>query len=409
MKSKTILQYLLILITGILGFSYISNYILLQKLQLPFYIVELFLLPSIFMYFNKYINIFVRSIKKRMVCFFILTILLMTAVILGVINGAGFIGALTMSRSLVYIILVAFIFCEYKEFDLSKLYILVLGATIGEFINVAIIAPGLSNYKGIAQVNIIAIALVVLIPVIRRRNAQGVICFSLAFLTAYLSGMRTPILICVITYIIANIYVVLSISFTTRKKVIKLLLMGVILSVVIGAIILRIDIILNRVAEIFHMDSYTIFRISDRMKAFLNFDFVASQDTSRIEGYKKIFSEFIPSLIPRGFIGEIKGVGNYIDVPILFIYDVFGSFFGMILLYIIVKRALSKVRDLFRKKLLDIDVVAAIMVFIYFVLFIINGRFLYITYESILSGIVIGVWFNKNIRKEVSNESSISR
>lgn len=89
-----------------------------------------------------------------------------------------------------------------------------------------------------------------------------------------------------------------------------------------------------------HMDQFAIFRVTTRMSSILRMDFSQSQDTDRLGLWLMPFNDFIYSIMPRGFI---RTLGIYIDVPIIILYDVFGSIASwLIIIYKNKHRSYSK-------------------------------------------------------------------
>ena len=154
---------------------------------------------------------------------------------------------------------------------------------------------------------------------------------------------------------------------------------------------------MNTVVNIFNMEnSVSVYRITNRLKALVRLEFGTSHDTVRFELMGKIFTEFTNFLIPSGLIGKAVGqYGIYKDAPVIFLYSAFGSFLGILLVIVFITKAFSstiKSITLYKDQML----VFSSCFSIYIILFLLNGTFLMSTYDVCLTGVVFGMWFNKN-------------
>ncbi len=110
-----------------------------------------------------------------------------------------------MSRSLVYIILIALIFEEKKSFSVEKMFIVSLASMLGELFY------GI-KYSGsdIASINTTCLAIMVLIPMIKKNYVMFVICSILGLIISINSGYRIGIIVLILIVLESIIWMVMS-------------------------------------------------------------------------------------------------------------------------------------------------------------------------------------------------------
>jgi len=179
---------------------------------------------------------------------------------------------------------------------------------------------------------------------------------------------------------------------TIKEVFLKFNVLGLLTPISI-LVIKKFYLIIDYLASAFNLNPVSVYRITHRLSLFISGDITASQDNIRIEAYKRIGSEFFNSIIPTGLVGKSYGeTGVYTDVPILFIYDAFGSVITYMLIIIIGYIGMNAFFRSFKRTENKIDVVCGLMFPIIFMLLIVNGTFLVFVNVSIITGIIFGRW-----------------
>ena len=372
------------LIYAMISLSGWSYYLLCDVVGLPFYVYEVFFVPIIFIYRNKIIG-GLRKLRTTYACG---ALLLVCFLLFGLaINTKYIMEQITTYRTIFYVFVFMYFFSMEKEFDINFLQVLCVGASLGEFLFVQIV----SNNRDQTALNIVALSLMVIIPVIKNNLIETVFFTVFALTVSFRSSFRINIVIVLIALLISVLYVMI-----IQKKRKALILTTVIMFTGI-TVIMNFDSIVDFLVNILKIDNaMSIYRITNRLKALFQADFQSSQDTVRFMLMAQIFTEFDTYLIPCGLIGKAIGMyGRYKDAPIVFFYHAFGSPVSIALLGYIVMKACCFIKKYMFMKKNELSIFG-LMLPIYLVLFLLNGTFIINTYEACLTGIVLGYWFNYN-------------
>jgi len=372
------------LIYGMIALSEWSYYLLCDVLKLPFYAYEIFFIPLIFIYKDRIINGLRRIRKNYLLGFYFLLLFL----VLGItVNMEYTFEQITTYRTLFYVFFFMYFFSAEKGFNITKLQILCVGASVGQFLFIQTVNSSANQ----TAVNIVALALMVIIPVVKNNVSEVIISSLFALLLSFRSSFRINIVIVLLALVVSLLY-----SVMIRKKI-KALVISIVCITMGVVFALTFDDIVVFLVDVLGIDNpMSIYRITNRLEALFQADFQSSQDTIRFKLLGMVFSEFIPCLIPCGLIGKaINMYGRYKDAPIVFFYHAFGSPVTIILLAVVFMRAIKYVyKYLFieRGELAIFGLMFPLLV----VLFFLNGTFIMNTYEACLTGIILGYWFNKN-------------
>lgn len=363
------------------GWSY---YLLCDVIGFPFYLYEIFFIPPIIIYRNTLFKMFTKIRKSYIISF----ILLIGFLLLGcILNPQYIVAQITTYRTLVYVWCFMYIFSWVKSFNLELLQALCVGASLGQMMYILLI----SSDSDQTAVNIVALALMIIIPAIKNNIKEIVLFTILGLVIAFRSSFRINIVIVILALFIALLYMALI------KKRIKAVLTMICIVIGLFLVVQNFDFITTILADVFNMDNdYALYRVTYRLEQLLQMDFAASQDTMRFELIGKIITEFDDYIIPTGLIGKAIGeYGLYKDAPIMFFYSAFGSWVSIVLLGGIVVGGVKFLCKSFRLKNTDMAVFA-IMLPVFLFLFVLNGTFIMATYEACLTGLILGYWYNKN-------------
>lgn len=383
---KTV-EYIYMFVLGFIGFSRMSQYIIFNVLHLPFYLIELFFIPFFAYKWNEYSSLFIKNTRtKRFVCW---TMILIYDVVIGCIVSMNIVDTVTTSRALIYIVYLALIFEKKKEFTLDKMFLVALGATLGEFIY------GLRfSSADIASINTSCLAIMLFIPVIKHQYMLFAGCSLLALVVSINSGYRIGIIVLLIALAECVVWIV----FKDEKKTIKSL--GEKLIIPVGLIVVMVVVAQNYSwfikfsSEILGTSQYAIFRVTQRLEALFTGNFSQSNEQLRFEVFKYAGTAFWPSFFPKGLVGKTMGTLHYYyDVPIVYLYDAFGSIPAYIIAAVCSVKGLRCFFGAFKKTARDYIVLSGLMFPILFICLLTNGSFLYITFQCITTGIFIGEWF----------------
>lgn len=379
-------KYALFFIVGFLGLSSLTNEIL-SAAGIGFYLLEIFLIPAIAIIYNDIKrNDDIRfNINKILFC--VLLILLST--IIGIINTMDIFGTITCIRPLFYMCLISIILSQCKEsIDVWYFWWLAAGATLGEYVFIKFFSVRIA-LVGYSHINILAIALMIVIPFIKRKLAIGIISSIITIIIAFMSGYRINILVWLIAIVVSSIY------YMRLIKLYKGIFLFILLLILALLAWNNIYEIIEFLVKKLDLNSESIYRIVNRTMSLFEGNKSLS-DSYRLEGYKSIVTDFIPKLILQGPVGKSLGAsyfGKYTDVPIEFLYDCFGSILAWIIVMIYFVNGISSfARTIICRKESDLDVLCGLCFPIMLVLFIVNGTFMTFAHISILAGITMSCW-----------------
>lgn len=378
---------LLYFLIGFIALSRLSYYLIVIRLGLPFYLPELLLVPlliihqkNIIKYFKKILNNFSFVLSFYM-CFFVNIILIAIAIF----STGQVINVLSIGRNVIYICLFTYLFSSLEKISYDFIFYISFGAVVGELINAIYylqlynIQP--NNWKHVAGTNIFAVFLFVSLPITCRKP------LIIQLITVLLSGIlifKSAYRIILVTVIISFIFSHLFVMIRSRKFFIKKIISLIIIIIIVVCFF-------NFYINNYDIGNKTRFRIFNRTMNLFRGNIEASQDITRWNKFTWTWEKIGNKVFPQGFI---RAEGSW-DVPIVYLYTVFGSMLTwLIFLTIIFKGIKSLVYDI-RFPYSNVELSISISVVLVGLLFFVNGRFIHITYESWLFGIILGRWFSK--------------
>lgn len=386
-------EMIILFITGFIVCSSWGSY-LIGLLNIKYFIFELFFIPY-FLYKRQDLRKILKKKNKLDLIFVTIFTILIVGVLFGTIMTNGdFIGVFTSTRPLFYIIIIARIFSDIECVNVEKVYIFCIGSIIGALIFINTIYTNLDLKSMWYYINSITLALIIIIPIIQKKMLKIIVSIGMGIIVSVISGYRINIIIVVVSILVGLIWLLGSMNKKVSIKEIinKISIFGMI-TFISFLFIKNFYMIVDNLASFFNMNSASVYRITDRLSLILSGNFSASQDNIRLEAYKKISSEFFGHLIPIGLAGKSVGdVGKYTDVPILYLYEAFGSVVTWLLIIIIVYIGITAFFISFTRSQELFDTASGLMFPILLFLLIINGTFISFANVAIITGIILGRW-----------------
>lgn len=264
---------------GFIGFSRMSQYVIFSILHLPFYLIEIFFMPFLIYTWPEYINYLQKIIKKKKFVFW--TMLIAYDIAMGIVYTFDPINTITMSRSLVYIILIALIFEEKKSFSVEKMFIVSLASMLGELFY------GI-KYSGsdIASINTTCLAIMVLIPMIKKNYVMFVICSILGLIISINSGYRIGIIVLILIVLESIIWMVMSNEKKNKITIIGKMIIPIVAIMAVGFIVINYDALIEFSANVLGTSQYAVYRVTKRLEGLFKMDFDMSREAERFEMFR---------------------------------------------------------------------------------------------------------------------------
>ena len=380
----SILFTIYLIILGALGFSMLGQFLILNVMGLPISLMEIYWIPVLVFLICDYNNVF-KSLSMCSRMLFAAYLLLILGLIIGIASSLSIIFAY---RSIIYLLISYLIFKSNNLYNINLLYIFIIAfsAVIGELIFVSFFATDAIT----SSMNCLAVAIAIFTSFILKKYIFCLISIIISMFLAINTGFRIGIVI-VIICIIELIIIIFLRCIKSKKWNIRLLAICMPVIAIIGWAIFvsYYSEIVYLIADITGMDEFAVFRVTERLEALLKFDFVASQDGTRLKVFKYVVDR-IAQLLPRGLVGEVVGeYWLYIDVPIIYLYDIFGSLFSLIIVLWFLGVVISNLKAL-NSNITLTKKLSLYTIPIIIILFIINGSFMVIVYQAVITGFILG-------------------
>ena len=378
---------------GFLGFSMLGQFIILNVLHFPFSFMELYYLPLLVKYRNKLATCMKKVFVHPSCKILILEFLLLSGILIGFIETLDF-SILVNYRTIVYMILIIEYVNMYGiSINIDTVYYINFAAILGDFAFINIF----SNSDITSSINCVAIALAVFSAFINERYTLGGLAAVIGILNGITSGFRLGIIVSFLIIIEALVFTLVRNDNRCVRKVLPKRL-GIFIAVVglVIAAIVNYESIISFVATKMGMSYFAIYRVTERMKGLLSLDFVGSQDTERLSIFQYPAQRFIRCILPRGLIGEAIGeYWLYIDVPILYLYDLFGSICACTILINCFYQMCRHIKFMLHKFADRKVVLVTLMMPVLFLLEIVNGTFVVVLFQGIETAFILAVVFSK--------------
>lgn len=384
---------ILLFFTGFWGFSVLGQEILLNEVKLPIALMEVFYLPIALLYSKsilEYIKSFVRQSNKVLIAIFYF---IGIALIATVLNG----GDVIALRSAIYLIISTDFFKKKNgQSNLNHLFLLFLGAMFGE----AIFRFVMDTTETMSSMNCLALAGCIFSAYSLGKYGIMFVISVIELLFSINTGYRIGIIVVISSLVVVFVHII----FGQKRKDIKTFKQALTLSIILIAwIIFREHYleIINMFAKATHMGSFATFRVTMRLMGLFERNTALSQDSARGEMYKLVLTSIPSHILPHGIV---RPNGDYIDVPMLFLYDAFGSILSVVgvvrYCIITVQMFVGTLtgKDDAQKMLGTTLAMESIVIML---LIVVNGTFLKSAYQAIMTGMIIGTMLKVNKEKKL--------
>ena len=383
--SALVLTFLL----GLIGFSSLSRILTVNLLRLPIYFPEPFFTALFLMvYFGASRQFRPRQTPKLIIIvvsfLFVWLFLVMLA-----INESTFYEIISTARPYLYAFLAAVLAGCLRGQNEEYVFVFLVGIAVGEMIGMKLVPVFDANYRGISSVNLIAVYALASLAVLSQRTQWIVLALLLLVPMVLMSGFRAAVAVFLLSLLTA--YAIRAIG-SIRTNVIKTIVMLVKFAGVIGSVIFLGYFF---VTHIYDLHPFAYFRVVNRSLGLLTGDLSVSQDEERIAKLIYYITQEPGGILPTGFVMRGRdAVGNFNDVPFLNFTVTFGVPLGLAIIIVILTVGLvyaAKIIMAFNSSPIDLTAAAFFPCLVF--LLLINGRFAYILYESVLWGGFVGYWF----------------
>ncbi len=362
---------------------------MLNILQFPIFLVELYYLPVLYLWRKK--NVISSHLKIEKNILLLCAVLWVSSMVSIVLYGPY---AITEYRAIIYMLFVYGLYKgNYVQISLTQLYYLSMGIIFGEGIYVLFVKTGSTT----SSLNMLAIAVFLISALMLKKYYMLILGAAWVAVYAISSGYRMSVIAFAIS--VATLLIYLWLSRSVRRNVVKVFVMlAVSISMFIAAVLFvnNLETIVMWVAEITGMGTFAIFRVTTRLQSLLMLDFETSQDGARFAVFSMIFTEFFESVFPVGI--DASRNGNYIDAPMIYLYALFGSVLAWLLVirncFVVGKSFLTFCK--FGKFRSEASECCLFVMPLVACLLIANGTFIVTTNKAVLLGILLGTLENKN-------------
>lgn len=411
LNKRTLLKELYLLILGVLGFSRMGQFLLLDGLGLPLSLMEVFYIPLVVVYRREILRFFKRTLTRATPGQVALLGLLACSFLVGAAHTFG-VSFLLEYRSMLYMLVIFWmVYHSRRTIPVMVIQRVALYTVVSELLYIVVFSTEAIN----SSINCVAIAAAILAAFLCEKYVLGMVSFALGAFLGIVSGFRIGIVIAAAALVEAAVFSMIRRDKKGQFKV-TLARWGIVFAFVAAAVIFLnfYEPIIFAVARLTGMDDFAVFRVTERLRGLLEFDMAASQDDLRMEIFKYPFDRFFASLLPRGLIGSVIGeYWLYIDVPVLYLYDMFGSAAAWALLGWFAVKVLRRMELMVRRPPEGLEhspdafqLMCLLLSPIMLVLLIINGSFMVITFQAVHNAVLLGgLCRKKNPRPTLTERS----
>lgn len=376
-------------ILGFFLFSSIGFYIVKIKLEYPFFLLEVFLIPFVILKFKKTVknlNYLVNSYYSFII-FICLLISILLLALLGINNSNDYFGVLALTRNFLYIGIMILIFCKKNKISYNFLFFVSLGAIIGDIIHILIRFQLLEKNVIVDSAIIFntsntALFLINSLPIIYRKSMlTKIFVMLISIFIIYLCNYRLLLIVFFISIMFSNLLVLLKFRTKFFYKLLNYLF-------IILIFFFMFNILINNINQ----GTVRYYRLYTRTTNLLYGNIFKSSEMNRINKIKSIWNESSYNALPKGFLPACRGIW---DCPIGYFFYVFGFPIAIVLLFWITLKGLIFSYWEIKNCSFNVNTSIAVYFIIYVIFLIFNGRFYMLPNESILFGILISRWFRK--------------
>ncbi len=376
---------------GLIFFSGLISLVQLHILRLPLFIFEPVLLAT-FVLLMWHMGAKFKSLLSHygiltLVAAIIIFLLLVLIAVSGPSNST-LIEAVSSGRPFLFAFFGVFCIQLVKKIPVFLMIAFCLGVLVGDYLNLLWAPLFREEWRGISAMNLMALFA---LNFLAARYSGLLLAFSMFLVSlyiAFLSGFRVNVIISVLGFSLGCLSILFSKK--SKKEVFRFVALGATFPI---AGLALFNFIRDHGRNF--MDPYSYFRVVNRMEGLLHGSIEVSQDEDR-KAVLRMYLNYDYNLLPRGFVMRaLDMVGDFNDFPPLYFILNFGFFFGAVMvvaLFFLGGRIFLK--SLSSRATSPLEAVSAAFFVVFLFLFFVNGRFLYISQEAFLFGVLIGPWLN---------------
>ncbi|WP_153636095.1 hypothetical protein [Cobetia sp. AM6] len=374
---------------GFLFFSQLISRIQIDILNLPVFIYEPFFLIfatcAIFISNKKFH--FQIGIKK-LTCIVWICVFFITNILIGAYESS-FIPLISSARPFFIIAFSAILWPYVKHINEKIIFSFLIGVLIGELIGIKVSEEVMKDWRGIAPVNVIALYLTVSLAICSQ-SWKRILLIAIIFMPlVFLSGFRLVIATGILSTIFSFIYLMII------KRKFKILINSLMIFITLLFTSTSLFLLFLWYGKSY-FDIFAYYRVVNRVLPYFSGNLDKAQDTDRVDKMHYYLFEYSYDMLPSGFIMRARGLtGDFNDISLINLLITFGFVLGLfIILGLIAAGLKSLFRCLHSSNVSNIEIACLSFVPFFCFLLFVNGRYLYISYECVLFGIVIGQWLS---------------
>lgn len=401
MNIKQNAIYLYSFILGLFGFSILGQYIQLNVLKFPYYLVEIYFIPAILMNLSSTSGYFNRIRLSTA----LLMLLVLMSMFSNIINTGEIFSSIIAYRAILYLIFfVSYFRKKQNEIPLNLVLLISFGAVCGELIYVLFVSTSLVS----SSINCLAIAILIWVLYMKKKYLFTMVSIIATLFLVINTGYRIGFFVIALT--IMSIFVYTLVNSNHYKSIgqrFKAVLFFVVGFFGVLYFIINLNRIVERIAALTGMSDFAVFRVTTRLESLLSLDISTSQDTGRLEMFN-VLQDRIWFIIPRGLFGFVEGgieYAYYIDVPVTYLLDIFGSAVTLVIVFYFILKFIQQAKT--KKIDKQMRSMSIWLIPLLGMLLITNGTFIANTSQAIIVGTILGYATKKEVYMKKESESKI--
>lgn len=395
-RGKTEKRYaFLFFVTGFLGLSSFGSY-LFNLINFPIYLPELFFLPFFIVFLKGKIKIY-----RFTPCVLFLLFCELFSVVVGIINTGDPFNIITCIRPLFYFTLICYSMGQTGRYlPLGYVFLMCVGSQVGEIVNKLLTY---ASFSSVDHINWVTLCVMVLIPVVQKKRAMTIASALFGISCAFFSLYRRILLFLIVALLIAYLYYIVK-SYSIKKLL--ALLVGF-----LGLFVLlqNSETMTLAIAKFLGLDtSFIQYRFIEKSQSIVTGQ-LSFSDTDRMNIYSELITTFREKMMMIGPVGKAVDInryfGKYTDVPMIFLYDVFGSILAWpIVLIMLINGCKCSVKVFAMKTTNEMFILSGLMAPIVILSMLIDGAFLVHFPYAVSAGYIVSCWGGKTLFLREKNE-----
>lgn len=384
---------------GFLFFSQLISRIQIDILKLPIFIYEPFfvIFAISVIYISNKKSHFQIGIKKLnyvvWACIFFMINILIGA------YESSFVPLISSARPFFIIAFSAILWPYVKFIDEKIIFSFLIGVLIGELIGIKVSEEVMKDWRGIAPINVIALYLAVSMALCSQ-NWKRILLVVIIFMPlVFLSGYRLVIATGILSVFFSFIYLMI-----VRRKV-KTLIKSLMIFITLLFTSTSLFLLFLWYGKSY-FDIFAYYRVVNRVLPYFSGNVDKAQDTDRVDKMHHYLFEYSYDMLPNGFIMRVRGLtGDFNDMSLINLLITFGFILGLFIILVLIAAGFKSLyRCLRNSNVSNVEIACLSFVPFFCFLLFVNGRYLYISYECVLFGIIIGQWLSSFSSSRIASE-----